>query len=685
MKIGVFLCECGGNIADVINLEQIRNILESKGFFVRINEHLCSDQGCKLIEKCIREEKLERVVLAACSPMMHGKRFEDTVAVLLNPSFLEIANIREQCAWVHSSDEATPKAIALIGAKLERLKSAVALDKIIIKPYNEAMVLGGGVSGITAALSLANHGIKTDLIEQTGTIGGHMVQIGKVFSPGEIAVECALCSLAPLMSDVHHHPLIELYDRSRLKRVAGSRGRFEVEIERLPRYVTEDCLGCGRCMYACPVHVPDECNLGMKLRRAIYIPFPQAIPPIFEVDIEACVGCGKCLEACDIGAIDLKMKKKAIMLNVGAIVVATGFRRFDLGQVKEYGYGRFVDVVSQMELARILAVNGPTKGKLLRPSDHKPPGRIVMIQCVGSRDEKVGNSYCSKICCMVALKHAAFIREHYPACEIVISYTDMRTTGFFEDYYRHAQNLGVVFIRGRAAEVVEDDGILLVRMEDTLSGEQIEIESDMVVLSEGLEASDGTIEVAGILGLSQREGGFIKEEHPKLRPVETDKKGIYVCGCAKGPKDITESVLEANTASARAFEYITGEVTLETGGLSDDEFLAEIDGHLQWKEGGERVVLAFLDREIGYRCADAIGAKRLSYPANIRIVMVPSIGVVKEHHLRYALERGVDKIILGLHDNFDLEVPEDIEDRALKYRVYTPYFRGLCEVFERVV
>jgi len=486
------------------------------------------------------------------------------------------------------------------------------------------------------------------------------------------------------MSEIYNHPSIKLYDLSKLKGIKGSKGRFEIEIERLPRYVTDKCLACGSCRYACPIHVPDECNLSMKMRRAIYTPFPQAIPPIVTVDIESCTRCERCLDVCDIGAIDFNMQKETIKLKVGAIVVATGFKRFDTNRVKEYGHGRFVDVLDQMELARILAVNGPTEGKLLKPSDHNPPQRLVMIQCVGSRDEKLGNRYCSKICCMIALKHACFIREHFPETEVLISYTDMRTTGFFEDYYRNAQDLGVVFIRGRASEIVEDDNVLLVRMEDTLAREQIEIESDMVALSGGIEASDGTIKVAEILGLSQTETSFIKEGHPKLRPVDTDKEGIYVCGCAKGPKDITDSVIEANAASSRAFEFLTGEIELDTNDVRDEELIGEIDGILQWTRRSEDVVLIFLDEQVGYRCADNIGAKRLQYPTNIRIIMVPTILTVTEKHLRHALHKGAKLILLGLHNSTEVKIPEDLTNKVFTYPVYTPYFKRLKEVFETI-
>ena len=684
MSIGIFLCECGGNIADVIDLGQIKKIFESEGFFVKTDEHLCSDQGYRLIEECIREQGLDKVVIAACSPMIHGRRFQDVLASAVNPNLLQIVNIREQCAWVHRSDEALYKAISLISGKVERVKRSLPRTHEKVEPYKEVAVIGGGVSGITASLSLAKHGVKVHLVEQKTTIGGHTVSIGKVFSPDKIAVECALCSLAPIMSEIYNHPSIELYDLSRLKGIKGSKGRFEVEIERLPRYVTDKCIGCGRCRYVCPVHVPDECNIGMKLRRAIYTPFPQAIPPIVTVDIDSCTKCEKCLDVCEIGAIDFNMQKELIKLKIGAIVVATGFKRFDTNRVKEYGHGRFIDVLDQMELARILAVNGPTEGRLLKSSDQKPPQRLVMIQCVGSRDEKIGNRYCSKICCMIALKHACFIREHFPETEVLISYTDMRTPGFFEEYYRNAQDLGVRFIRGRASEIVEEDGVLLVRMEDTLTGEQIEIESDMVVLSGGIEASDGTTEAAEILGLSQTEGSFIKEENPKLRPVDTDKEGIYVCGCAKGPKDITDSVIEANAASSRAFEFLTDEIKLDTNDIRYEELIGEINGIMQWKRESEDVILVFLDEQVGYRCADNIGAKRLEYPANIRIIMVPTIRTITEKHLRYALHKGAKLILLGLHNSTEVEIPEDLKNKVLTYPVYTPYFKRLKEVFEKI-
>ena len=701
LKVGVFLCECGGNIADIIDLDKVRQELDVE--FIGQFENLCSLNGRKIIRDAIFDHDLDRVVVAACSPISHEKTFQDYVKPL-NPYLMDMANIREQCSWVHSDKEkATRKAITLINASIEKVKQSDAVDPIFCQTPDEVAVIGGGIAGMNAALSLAKQGTKVTLIEQSPSIGGHMAKIGKVFSPVKIAEECGMCLLNPILNELVWNENIEVLTNTKVIEAERRAGTYNLILEKSPRYVdSEKCIACGKCAEACEVEVPNDWNDNLSMRKAIYRPFGQSYPESYVIDMDNCTKCSNCVKVCTMKAIKLRGRPERIPLQVGSIVVATGHKLFDMEKRPEYGYTRYDDVITQSELGRITGVNGPTKGKLLK-ANGEVPKRVVMIQCVGSRDEKPdGHRYCSKICCTVALKNANIIKHKYPDTDVLICYTDIRTPGMFEKYYKHTQENEVRFLRGRPGEVVKNGDNFIVRTEDTLKGEFEEIEADMVVLSTAMEPSEGTKEIAEILNVGVTEDGFIKESHPKIKPVATDVQGIFVCGTAHDPKDITDSIMQATAAASKVNEYNYGGVEIEpfiaeidtekcivcgdcikrckyksmsvqndeiyidpmscTGcgkcligckqkaitvnGNIDEKIMSTIKGVLSKKQEGERMILVFLDN-IGYTAADNIGVNRLSYPESIHIIKVISVNRVSPKHIRFALENGADGVFIG--------------------------------------
>ncbi len=717
LKVGVFLCRCGGNISDNVDMEKLHSSLDAT--VVEEFENLCSINGRKLIRDSIIDRDLDRVVVAACSPITHEKTFQKYVKPL-NPYLMQMANIREQCSWVHSDKgKATDKAISLTSAAIEKAKCSEPIDPLLRRTKKSVAVIGGGISGITTALSLARQGIKTRIIEERSTIGGSMVKIGKVFSPEKLAEECAMCLLNPLVNEAVENKNIEILTKTKLLRAERRAGNFNLIVEKKPGFVkAERCIACGSCAEVCPVEVPNSWNENMTIRKAIYKSFPQAVPDVYTIDEENCIRCGTCQETCKMDAIDFSMETEVLPLNVGSVIVATGHNRFELSKRPEYGYGRFPDVISQMELARITGVNGPTEGQLLRPSNGQVPQRVVMIQCVGSRDDKPdGNPYCSKVCCMVAMKHANVIKHYYPETEVIICYTDMRTPGMYEKYMRYGQDKGIKLIRGRAGEVTWKNEKLVVRVEESLEKTPLEIETDMVVLSEAIEPSEGTKEVAELLNVGLTEDLFIRESHPKIKPVTTDVEGVYVCGTAQGPKDITDSVSQANAAAAKVAELMNGNLEVEPfvatintsrcnlckkcmdtckykafyiqednlaidpiackgcgiclsqcpeeaisiQGNADEKLFGIISGILKNKKDGERIILTFLD-SVGYLAADNMGINKITYPESIRIIKVPSSNRLMMKHILYALENGADGIFLG-------EYPDDLMYPHLKEKV----------------
>ena len=575
-RIGVFICHCGKNIAGGVDIEALlESTKELEGVeFVIDNKFSCSEDGQDDIKNAIEEHELERVIIAACDPSLHLMTFQRCGEQLgIDPSFVDLIDIRK---WTMSSsnekvgpEEALEKSEKLIGLAVKRMTLKRVIPHVLIKSESSVLVIGGGVTGLEAALDLADKGYEVNLVERLPTVGGKMGLLYKVFPTND----CAPCILAPKTAYANMHPNINLLTNSEVIGVTGYIGNFTINIEQKPRYVDEDnCTGCGLCIDECPQRVTDDIfSAGIGERKAIYIPYEQAIPKKAVIDDEYCLymrtgACRLCEEVCPTEALDFDQKIKEIELKVGAIVVATGFEEYSPEEKSEYGYSRYENVITQYQLARILDIDGPTNGSLLRPGDGKEPKNIVMIQCVGSRDENT-NNYCSGICCMYALKHAQIIKEMVlPDSEIFICYQDMRTPGKdFEEYYTATRDLGVNFIRGRPSEIIEnvESKNLIVKVEDADIGRHLNLEVDLVVLSCAMIPSEGTEQLAEILGVALDENGFYREVHPKLRPVETNVRGIYICGAAQGPKDIPYSIVQARAvASCVDSELRKGEIKL---------------------------------------------------------------------------------------------------------------------------
>jgi heterodisulfide reductase subunit A len=527
--------------------------------------YMCSDPGQNLIVQAIKDKKLDNVVVACCSPTLHETTFRNAAkAAGLNSFRCEIANIREQCSWVHKEmDKATPKAIKLAKSAVEKVRRNESLEPLSVPVTRRALVIGGGIAGIQASLDLANSGYEVILVERSPSIGGHMIQLSETFP----TLDCSQCILTPKMVEVSKHPKIKLMTYSEIQDVSGYVGNFKVKILKKPTYVDPDkCNLCDECSKVCPILVPNEFDLGLTGRRAIYIPFPQAIPASYTLDIKACPGllpiaCGKCGDVCKPKAIDYDMKPRIVEVDVGAIIVATGYDLYDKENMAEYGYGKIPDVLDGLQFERLCSASGPTKGKILRPSDKKEPKEIVFIQCSGSRDPELHCAYCSKICCMYTVKHAMLYKHHVHDGQAYIFYIDIRSGGKgYEEFVRRAvEEDGVVYLRGKVSKVFEDKGKVKVWGVDTLTGKQVEIDADMVVLAQAMRPSAGAQELAKKLKIALDKDGFLAEAHPKLRPVESVTSGMFLAGAAQAPKDIPEAVAQASGAAAKAVSILSQE------------------------------------------------------------------------------------------------------------------------------
>lgn len=420
------------------------------------------------------------------------------------------------------------------------------------------LIIGGGIAGIQSALDLADQGFKVYLVEKNPSIGGKMAQLDKTFP----TLDCAACIMTPKMVDAGRHPNIELLTYSEVQDIKKDGNLFKVKIVHKPRYVDETkCTGCGICAQHCPVEVSNEFDEKLGVRKAIYVPFPQAVPLIYTIDKDNCIDCGLCEKVCQAKAIDHQQHPKEIEVEVGAIIVATGFELFDARKKEEYGYGIYPNVITGLALERLLSASGPTGGHIVRPSDGKIPRRVAFVQCVGSRDEKSGNLYCSRVCCMYATKEAILLKEHVPEVDITIFYMDIRAYGKgFEEFYQRAkEEFGIKYIKGRVAEIVEDPHTqnLFLRAENTETGEILEHEADMVVLSAGL-VSPPNDSLKKILRIPVGDDGFFVASNPKSDPVATKVEGIFVAGVAEGPKDIPDAVTQASAAAMKASNFLKG-------------------------------------------------------------------------------------------------------------------------------
>jgi len=568
-RTGVFVCHCGINIAGTVDVKKVAAELARHPGVVHAEDYvyMCSDPGQNLIIKAIKEKKLDTVVVACCSPTLHETTFRNVSKIAgLNPYRCEIANIREQCSWVHrDKSKATQKAISITRSVVEKVRRNESLEDVSVPVTKRALVIGGGIAGIQASLDIANAGFEVILVERSPSIGGHMSQLSETFP----TLDCSQCILTPKMVEVAKHPRIKLMTYSEVQEVSGFVGNFKVKILKKPTYVDPDkCTLCDECTKVCPIVVPNEFDMGLTGRRAIYIPFPQAIPATYTIDEKACPGmfdtaiaCGKCADVCKPGAINFDMKPELVEVDVGAIVVATGYDLYDKSMMAEYGYGKYPDVLDGLQFERLLSASGPTRGRILRPSDKKEPKEVVFIQCAGSRDPELHWPYCSKICCMYTAKHAMLYKHHVHDGQAYIFYIDIRSGGknYEEFVHRAVEEDGVLYLRGKVSRVFEDNGKLIVWGVDTLTGKQIEIAADMVVLAMAIRPSKGTEELAKKLKIALDKDGFLAEAHPKLRPVESMTSGIFLAGAAQAPKDIPEAVGQASGAAAKAVAILSQE------------------------------------------------------------------------------------------------------------------------------
>jgi len=717
IRIGVYVCHCGLNIAGSVDCEEVAKFAATLPHVVIAKDNLytCSDQGQELIKNDIKEHKLNRVVVASCSPRLHEPTFRRACEEAgLNKYLFEMANIREHCSWVHlyEKEKATEKAKDLVRMAVAKVTLLGPQEESVVPILRKALVIGGGVAGIQAALDLADTGYKVYLVEKEPSIGGRMAQIDKTFP----TMDCSICILAPKMSDAGRHPNIELLTNSEVKEVKGYIGNFKVKVLKKPRYVTDECTACNDCSDVCPQTAPNEFDIGLATRRAIYTPFAQAVPSTYIIDRNLCLNkdnvitCDKCLKACERKAIDFEMKPETVELEVGTIVVATGADVYNPASLVEYGYTKFPNVITSLEFERLINAGGPSGGHLLRPSDMKIPKSVAFIQCVGSRSEKYGHLYCSNVCCMNTIKDSLLIKEHWPETKIYVFYIDIRAYGKgFEDLYKRAKKEGVLFIRGLPAEIIEDRKThnLWLIGENTLQKELYKINPEIVVLSIGIEPRQDSEVIQRLFTLSRTSDGFFMEAHPKLRPVDTPTGGVFLAGCAESPKDIKDSVTQASAAAARAGILMAqGKVTVEAitptllaekcqvCGLcarvcpynaiavdkeakrvelieaacagcgtcsaecpfealtmrhfTDEQIFAQIDAATE--QDADKKTVAFCCNWCSYAGADFAGVSRMQYPTNVRIIRTMCSGRVAPKFVEHAFARGAAAVLVsGCH------------------------------------
>ena len=560
-KIGVFVCHCGENISATVDCAKVAETAgnyDGVAFSVDY-KYMCSDPGQSLIKSAITEKGLTGVVVASCSPRMHEPTFRKACAEAgLNPFMCEMANLREHCSWVHEKGEATTeKAIDLVRILVEKVKYNHSLNAIKVPVTKTALVIGGGIAGIQASLDIANTGHKVILIEKDPSIGGHMSQLSETFP----TLDCSQCILTPRMVEVAQHPNITLYTYAELESLEGFIGNFKAKIRRKSKSLDEKlCTGCGLCTTKCPVKkIPSEFNEGLGKRTAIYVPFPQAVPNKPVIDRKNCTyyikgKCKVCEIVCPTKAIRFDQEDQIVEVEVGAIVIATGFTVKQTDFFPEYGYGKYPDVITGLQFERLASASGPTLGEIRRPSDGKIPEKIVFLACAGSRDPAKGIPYCSKICCMYIAKHAMLYQHKVHGGKSYVFYMDIRAGGKqYEEFVRRAiEDDGVNYVRGRVSRIYEKNGKLIVNGVDTLlNAMPVEIEADMVVLATAGVANEGAEELAQKLHVSYDPYKFFAEAHPKLKPVETNTAGIFLAGACQAPRDIPESVAMASGAAVK--------------------------------------------------------------------------------------------------------------------------------------
>ncbi len=724
-RIGVFICHCGGNISDTIDVERVREVIGSleQVKVADTFEYLCSNPGQGMIKKAIKDQKLNRVVVASCSPRMHLDTFRQAVeSAGINPYLLEMVNIREHCSWVHDDREKTTgKATALLRGAVERARHLDPLTPKSLKVTKSVLVIGGGIAGIYSALELADKGYQVYIVERNPSIGGHMAQLSKTFP----TFDCSACILTPKMVSVSQHPNIRILTNAEPIAVKGSPGNYEVKIVTKPRYVNlEKCTACGECAQKCPVKKPSSFEENLTQEKAIYIPFKQAIPNAYTIDKNYCLFltrgvCRICERFCKGEAIDFAQEDEIVDLNVGAIIVCTGYSLIDPKLFGQYSLGFHPDIITSLQFERLMLQG------LHRPSTGEVPKKVAFILCVGSRSTVTdGCSYCCKIGCMNAIKHALLLDKAVPGAEPWVFYTDVRAHGKgYEEFYAKAREHLASFIRGRAAEVIPNGNSVIVKAEDTILGEQIEEAFDLVVLSPALIPNTGTKELAEMLGIDLGPDDFFLEVHHKLRGVETKREGIYIAGCAQGPKDVRETTMESMATASKVATFlgkgrisVSPEVAylipgrcdlcglcidhcptkaikknkkdvvidpiscvgcgicvplcpreaIDLKNCTETQLNAQIQGVSEEGKPSPKIV-AFLEKMTAYASADLGGQSRRSYPPEVRVIGVPSIGRLGLKHLLRAFASGADGIIFVEGDDSLLK-EDQLRERVIQMK-----------------
>lgn len=729
VKVGVFLSDCGKQLSEILDFDELTSYVKkvSSVALVARSSEFWRGTGLQAIVDAIKDGKINRVVVAESLPKLSEVKIVQAVEKAgLNPYLVTVIDLKDHCAWPHrdTPSEATEKAKAMLLAAIERAKLLEPIEKLEFPALKSVLVIGGGIAGMQAAEDLADLGFKVHLVERAPFLGGLAARAGRFFPTDD----CAICIQSPA-SDVKtithtsrkcvyrsgftEIPNLNIMTNSKVVSVEGVPGNYKVTVEKKPRYVNElKCVGCDLCTTVCPVEVPDEYNAKLKTRKAIYMNIPNVHPPVYVIDDSACkfYDCAKCVEVCPTKAIELNQKSKKTTLNVGSIIIATGFQEYDPSVIKEYHYGEYPDVITNLEFARMIDGFGPTNGTIIRPSDRKPAKRIVMIQCVGSRDRR-WNPWCSSICCMISLKHAMLIKSAYPNADVTICYIDVRTTGReHEYYYEKAREMGIKFVKGRPTEIVHDPevNLLIVDVEDQISRKFLELEADLVVLAPAMVPAEGTKELAGILGVELDEDGFFKEYNAKLRPTETKLRGVFLCGGATFPKDAPTTSLHAHSAAMKTAKFLnTGKivkdqrtavvneeycgdcefcpVTCPYGAISlepkdEEHFVAKVSDLLCEGCGicvgacpvnaielrhfrpnqmqaqitalmsingkSKPLVLAICCSECGGTVVDSSGMAMMQYPASVRVMKVPCTGFLQIHQFLRAFEAGAQGVMV---------------------------------------
>jgi len=702
-KIGVFICHCGDNIAGTVDVGKLKDYLSNIDDLV-ITDHmfLCSEAGQEQIVRTIDSKDIDRVVIASCSPMHHEDIFQNCIKRRLNPFMWEMANIREHCSWVHSNkEEGTEKALSLIKGAIEKVRYQEPIDTAVVPIKQEVLVIGGGISGMHASLEMADKGSKVHLVERGPSIGGNMTRLGRTFPTDD----CAMCTVSPIMNKVKAHPMIELLTLSEVEEMSGTPGDFKAIIRKHPRYVDPDrCTSCGLCVQKCPVTIDNEFDLGLGKTKAIHIPFESCVPNSTYIQERSCLRfqkgvCGICEKVCPAGAVDLGQKEQVIELTVGAVIVSTGYRQRDMSGT-EYNM-EHPNVITGLQLERMITPSGPTGGKIICPSDGRIPKNITFVQCVGSRDRR-HNSYCSNICCMYTAKNSKIIRAKMPDANINVCYIDIRAPGkMYEEYYATMRENNIKMIMGIPSEIMDrPDGSLYFDVFDKATKKLLRVDSDLIIMATSIEPSSGMESILRMLHIPAGEEGFLIPRHVKIAPVDTPTEGIFTAGTSLGPKAIQECITDAGAVASRVATLLksnTKSVYLDTA-VIDPERCTEcgicqrecnynaitMDGgkfkvvDLSCRSCGKCVsicpagaitlrslsakqikglvggilsvapgsVIAYSTSACGYMAADIAGTSRKEYPPDIKIIKLTCACQLTVEDLVDPFEMGANGILI---------------------------------------